>query len=212
MTLSENDPHTDALIDRARAGDENALAELFEGHRGRLRQMVDIRLDRRLRGRVDASDVLQEAYVNLSRKLDSYRTKEDLPFFLWLRLVTGECIIDLHRRHLQTAKRNADIEVALHQGPMPVTDSYSLAAQLLGKHTTASEKVMRVEAQVELQEALNRMEPIDREVIVLRSFEELSNGEAARALGVDPQVVSTRFYRAMRRLKALLEDGDVLPS
>lgn len=207
--MSENDPRIEALIERARSGDEEALAELFEGHRGRLRQMVDIRLDRRLRGRVDPSDVLQEAYVNLSHKLDSYRTKKDLPFFLWLRLVTGECLIDVHRRHLQAAKRNADLEIALQHGPMPVTDSYSLAAQLLGRHTTASEKVMKAEAQVELQNALNRMEPIDREVIVLRSFEELSNTEAASALGVDPQVVSTRYYRAIRRLRQSLEDGTV---
>lgn len=203
--LIENEPRVNALIERARAGDEKALAELFEGHRSRLRQMVDIRLDRRLRTRVDASDVLQEAYVNLARKLESYRRNEDLPFFLWLRLVTGECIIDLHRRHLQAGKRNAALEVSLHQGPMPVTDSYSLAAQLLGKNSTASEKLMRAEAQVELQEALDSMEAIDREVIVLRSLEQLSNTEAAQVLDVDPQVVSTRYYRALRRLKEILE-------
>ncbi|MGE3165412.1 MAG: sigma-70 family RNA polymerase sigma factor [Planctomycetota bacterium] len=194
----------DPVVARARRGDENALAELFERHRPRLRRMIEARLDRRLQGRVDASDVMQDAYLNLARKLDSYNERDGLPFFLWLRLVTGECLIDLHRRHLQTAKRDAKLEVAIHQGPMPQTDSYSIAAMLLGRHTTASQQLMRAEAQLELQEALNGMEPLDREILVLRHFEELSNQEAARVLDIDPSAASSRYFRALRRLKGFL--------
>lgn len=197
------DAGVEALIERARGGDEAALAELFECYRARLRRMVDLRMDRRLRGRIDASDVLQDAYLNLSRKLEGYNQREGLPFFLWLRLVTGECLVDLHRRHL-TSKRDAGLEVSLVRGPMPQTDSYSIAAQLLGKHTTTSEKLMRAEAQLELQEALDGMEPMDREILVLRHFEELSNQETARVLGIDPSAASSRYFRALRRLKQIL--------
>lgn len=201
---SSNNPETDALIERARTGDEAALAQLFESYRARLRRMVDTRMDRRLRGRVDASDVLQEAYLHLAQKLDGYVERDNMPFFLWLRLVTGECLLGLHRHHLQTKKRDAGLEVALLQGPMPTTDSYSIAAQLLGKHTTASQKLQRAEAQLELETALNEMEPIDREILVLRHFEELSATEAATVLDIEPSAASNRYYRALRRLKGIL--------
>lgn len=205
FTTSSDTPEVEALIERARNGDEAALAELFERYRSRLRRMVDMRMDRRLRGRIDASDVLQDAYLNLSTKLEGYSRRDELPFFLWLRLVTGECLIDLHRRHLQAAKRDANVEVSLHRGPMPQTDSHSIAAQLLGKHTTASQKLMRAEARLELEAAINAMEPIDREILVLRHFEELSNQETALVLNVDPTVASSRYFRALRRLKQFLD-------
>ncbi|MEM7166815.1 MAG: sigma-70 family RNA polymerase sigma factor [Planctomycetota bacterium] len=205
-TQSGNNPETDALIARARAGDEGALAELFEAYRARLRRMVDTRMDRRLRGRIDASDVLQEAYLHLAQKLEGYVERDNMSFFLWLRLVTGECLLGLHRHHLQTKKRDVGLEIALVQGPMPMTDSYSIAAQLLGKHTTASQKLMRAEAQLELEAALNGMEPIDREILVLRHFEELSASEAAAVLRIEPSAASNRYYRALRRLKRVLEE------
>ncbi len=202
-----NEPELEALIERARGGDHDALAELFQGYRQRLQRMIDLRLDRRLQGRVDSSDVLQEAYLTLSKKIDSYQTSDELPFFLWLRLVAGECLMQFHRRHLKTAMRDANMEVAIYRGPMPVTDSYSLAAQLLGKHTTASQHAMRAESKLMLQEALNEMDPIDREIIVLRHFEELSNGEVAQILEIDVSAASSRYFRAVRRLKTVMGPG-----
>lgn len=199
-----NHPEVEALIDRAITGDQAALAALFERFRARLERMVETRLDRRVRGRVDVADVLQDTYVRLSERLNAYRDRPELPFFVWLRLVTGDCLNNLHRHHLGAEKRNAGVEVSLHRGPMPVTDSVSLAQLLLGKETTASQKLVRAEAQIELQEAINALDPIDREVLALRHFEALSSLEAAQVLEIDPAAVSMRLFRALRRLKRLL--------
>src|SRR5262245_26142730 len=102
----------DDLVRRAVAGDESALAELFDRYRSRLRQMIRLRLDRRLQGRVDPSDVLQDAYIDLSQKLPEYPNRSSLPFFLWLRLVVGERLLRVHRHHLGAAMRDADREIS----------------------------------------------------------------------------------------------------
>jgi RNA polymerase sigma-70 factor, ECF subfamily len=197
----------DELLPRAAAGDTVALAALFARHRKRLRQMVRLRLDRRLQGRVDPSDVLQEAYLDLAKKVAEYvRDRAELPFYLWLRLVVGERMQRIHRQHLGAAMRDAGREVSLHRGALPQASTASLAAQLLGRFTTASEALIRAEVRLRVQEALNQMEPIDREVIALRHFEELSNSEAAQVLGITPQAASNRHLRALARLQAILKD------
>jgi RNA polymerase sigma-70 factor (ECF subfamily) len=195
---------TDDLVQRAARGEEGALAELFDGHRGRLRRMVRLRLDRRLQGRVDPSDVLQDAYLDLSRKLEEYAARPSLPFFLWLRLVVGERLLRVHRQHLGAAMRDAEREISLNRGGMPQASSASLAAQLLGRFTSASRAVLRAELQQQLQDALNEMDPIDREVIALRHFEELSNDEVAAVLGLTKGAASKRYVRAMLRLRDLV--------
>jgi RNA polymerase sigma-70 factor (ECF subfamily) len=197
---------SDALVERAAQGDGAALAELFGRYRKRLRQMVRLRLDRRLHGRVDPSDVLQEAYLDYAQKLPDYtRERPELPFYLWLRLVTGERLLRIHRHHLGTLMRDADREVSLYRGALPQASSESLAAQLLGRITTASQAVIRAEIQLQLQQALNQMDPADREIITLRHFEELSNAEAAQVLGITQQAASNRHVRAMARLKVILK-------
>src|SRR4051812_33797962 len=202
--MTGDDGTIDDLVQRAADGEEAALADLFDRHRVRLRQMVRLRLDRRLQGRVDPSDVLQDAYIDLSRKLPEYARRPSMPFFLWLRLVTGERLIRVHRQHLGAAMRDAGREISLYQGALPQASSVSLAAQLLGRFTSASRAVARAEMQVLLQEALNAMEPIDREIIALRHFEELSNDDSAAVLGLTKAAASKRYVRAMLRLKAVL--------
>lgn len=192
------------LVRRATRGDGEALAELFALHRERLRRMVRLRLDRRLQGRVDPSDVLQDAFVDLATKLPEYAGKTTIPFFLWLRMVVGERLLRVHRHHLGAAMRDAGREISIHQGPIPGASSTSLAAQLLGQMTSASRAAFRAEMQVILQDAINEMEPIDREIIALRHFEELSNDEAAAVLGLTRAAASKRHVRAMLRLKAAL--------
>jgi RNA polymerase sigma-70 factor (ECF subfamily) len=196
----------DLLIDRAAAGDTAALAELFDRYRKRLRAMVRLRMDRRLQGRVDPSDVLQEAYLDVAQQLSSYLAKPEMPFYLWLRLTTGQRLMRLHRQHLGAAAREAGREVSLHRGALPQASSVSLAAQLLGKMTSASKVVERVEIQLQLQAALNGMEEMDREIIALRNFEELSNAEAANVLGLEPSAASKRYIRAMKRLQEILKN------
>jgi RNA polymerase sigma-70 factor (ECF subfamily) len=198
---AETDPEVVALIARLRAGDEAALGELFDRHREKLRRMVLLRLDRRLGGRVSASDVLQEAYIDALKRIDHYFEKPDQPFFGWLRLVVGQRIADVHREH-QAQKRSAGREVPIHGGP---TDSACLAACLLGDLSSPSAAAGRNETYARLEEALNQMDPIDREVLALRHFEELSNTETAALLGILPAAASKRYVRALARLKEILE-------
>jgi RNA polymerase sigma-70 factor (ECF subfamily) len=202
MPDDASDP--EVLLRRALAGDGGALAVLFERHRGRLEQMVRLRLDRRLQGRLDPADVLQEAYLDVARRFPEYAADPALPFFLWLRLLTAQRLVDLHRQHLGTRMRDAGREVSLRAGAFPRASSASLAELLLGRLTSASRAAIRAETQRRVQDALNAMDAIDREVLVLRHFEMLSNEETAVVLGLKPSAASNRHLRALRRLKEVL--------
>jgi RNA polymerase sigma-70 factor (ECF subfamily) len=166
--------------------------------------MVALRLDHRLQGRFDASDVIQEAYLEASRRLADYLKQPNMPFFLWLRFITGQKLLELHRYHLGAQARDAGREVSLYRGSLPETTSAALAAQLLGHLTRPSEAAIRAETKVRLQEALNRMEPLEREVLALRHFEHLSNAETAQVLGIQESAASKRYLRALKRLKDIL--------
>src|SRR5215831_13328022 len=114
MADSPDDAQND-LLRRALAGDESALAALFDGYRDRLRRMIRLRLDRRLSGRVDSSDVLQEAYLDVRKRIAEYaRDPSSMPFHLWLRLIAGQRLTDVHRYHLGSQMRDAGMEVSLH--------------------------------------------------------------------------------------------------
>src|SRR3954453_12721278 len=193
------------LLTRALAGDEPAFATLFDTHRDRLRRLVRLRLDRRLSGRVASDDVLQDAYLEARRRLPEYaRDPQAMPFHLWLRLVTGQKLTDLHRHHLGAQARDAGMEVSLHRGAFPQASSVLVAAQLLGKMTSPSRAAIRAEHKLILQEALNGMDPIDREVLTLRHFEHLGNDEIALMLGLTKKAASNRYVRALKRLKEVL--------
>src|SRR5438552_10147951 len=203
MTTPE--PDEADLLQRAKGGDQHALAALFARYRDRLRKMVRLRLDRRMAGRIDASDVLQDAYLDVARRFPEYAAAPTVPFYLWLRALAGQRLVDLHRRHLGAQMRNAGQEVSLYRGALPAASSASLAQPLLAGLTSPTQAAVRAEMQVRLQEALNSMDPIDREVVVLRHFEELTNVEAAEVLGIETSAASKRYIRALRRLKAILD-------
>jgi RNA polymerase sigma-70 factor (ECF subfamily) len=192
------------LLQRAAAGDQAAVNELFRLYRDRLRAMVRLRLNRRLQGRVDPSDVLQEAYLEVCQHFADYVRAPTLPFFLWLRHITGQKLIAVHRQHLGAQLRDADREVSLYRGALPQASSASLAAHLLGRFTSASQAAIRAEVQMRVQEALNSMSPLDREILALRHFELLNNGETALVLGIKKSAASNRYVRALERLKDLL--------
>lgn len=202
--MNKNSVDSDYLLEHARAGDQAALSELFARHRARLRRMVELRMDRRLQSRIDASDVVQEAYVEAVRRLDEYLRRPDYPLFLWLRLLVGERLLKLHRHHLGTRMRDADLEISIYRGGLPAATSAALAAQLLGKHTSPTQAAVRAERMLRLQEALNSLDPIDREVLSLRHFEDLSLAETARALEIQEAAAAKRYIRALKRLKAVL--------
>ncbi len=179
--------------------------EFLSAHRDRLRRMVAIRLDHRLRGRIDPSDVIQEAFLEATERRPEYdRQSDPMSPFLWLRFLTLQRLQIVHRRQLGTKARNARREVSIHGGAYPAASSAALAARLLGRDTRASEVAIRSERKRQLQEALDRMDLIDREVLVLRHFEQLSNGECARVLGLSETASTKRYLRALGRLKEML--------
>jgi RNA polymerase sigma-70 factor (ECF subfamily) len=204
IIMSDSDENA-ALVEKAVAGDEAAFRELFDQYRERLKRMVRLRLSRRLQGRVDDSDVLQESYLDVARRLPEYAEKPGLPFFLWLRHMTRLKLTEVHRRHLGTDMRDADREVSLHRGSLPEADSVSLAAQLLGQLTTPSQAAVKAETRIFVQEALNAMDPVDREVLALKHFEQLSVSEIAQTLGMSKAGAGSRYLRAVKRLREILE-------
>jgi RNA polymerase sigma-70 factor (ECF subfamily) len=200
-----NEPSdTGQLVDRLRAGDRQALTDLFQRHRGRLRRMVELRMDARLQGRVDASDVLQDAFLDVATQFDAFLGESSLPVFLWLRLVVSQRLSIYHRRHLGTKMRDVSQEVSLYRDPLPQASSAALASLLLGRLTSPSNAAIRAERVLRVQEALNALDPLDREVIALRQFEELSRAESAQVLGITEEAGAKRYMRALRRLKAVL--------
>jgi RNA polymerase sigma-70 factor (ECF subfamily) len=163
-----------------------------------------MRLSRRLQGRVDDADVLQEAFLDVARRLPEYTADPKLPFYLWLRHMTGLKLTEIHRRHLGAQLRDADREVTLHRGGLPEPDSISLAAHLLGQFTTPSQAAIKAETRLMVQDALNSMEPVDREVLALKHFEQLSTSEIAEVLGMSKAGAGSRYLRAIKRLKDIL--------
>jgi RNA polymerase sigma-70 factor (ECF subfamily) len=192
--------------ERLRAEGPAAMGMVFANHRERLRRMVEMRMDHRVRARVDPSDVLQEAYVDAADRLEAYLQKPDLPLFLWLRLVVGERLLKVHRYHLGTQMREVGREVTLLRGASPAASSAAIAAQLLGKFTSPTQAAVRAERMLRLQDALNALDPVDREIVSLRHFEELTHVEAARALDIEPGAAAMRYFRALKRLKDILAD------
>src|SRR5262249_45696716 len=154
------DPDEADLLQRAKGGDQQALAALFARYRDRLRKMVRLRLDRRMAGRIDPSDVLQDAYLDVARRFPEYAAAPVVPFYLWLRALAGQRLVDLHRRHLGAQMRDAGQEVSLCRGALPAASSASLAQQLLAGLTSPTQAAIRAEMQMRLQEALNSMDPI----------------------------------------------------
>jgi RNA polymerase sigma-70 factor (ECF subfamily) len=204
--MDNNSTDTVALIERARAGDRAALDEIFTRHRSRLRRMVEMRLDWRLHARLDASDVIQEAYLEIAGRLDEYLKNPGLPLFLWMRLVVGERLLKLHRHHLGAQMRDAGREVSLYREALPAASSAALAAQLLGKQTSPTQAVLRAERMLRVQEAINALDAMDREVLSLRHFEELTRLETAQVLGIEEGTAAKRYIRALKRLKTVLAD------
>lgn len=192
-------------VRRAVDGDARAWDDLLADHRGRLRRMVALRLDRRLLARLDPSDVVQEVCVEALAGLAEFQRRKEMPFFLWMRWLTGIKLATLHRKHLGYQVRDAGREVCLDHGALPEATSAAIAAQLLGRETSASALAMRLERKVRIEEAIDAMDPIDREVLVLRHFEELTNAEVARTLGIPQATSSKRYIRALRRLKEALQ-------
>jgi RNA polymerase sigma-70 factor, ECF subfamily len=189
---------------RLRDGDPEALAELFSRERERLWRLIQFRLAEPLRGRLGPDDVLQEAYLAASQRLKHYADSPATSPFIWLRMIVNQTLIDLHRQHLGAQRRDAGRELSLDGAPYSQATSASVAIQLVGAFTSPSKAAARADNLSLVQAAIEQMDPIDREVLALRHFEELTNSEVAEALGIEQKAASIRYVRALRRLKEIL--------
>jgi RNA polymerase sigma-70 factor (ECF subfamily) len=210
MTPSPLNPITDEqLRQKIVEGQDQALGEALALHRDRLRTGVLFRMDRRLRGRLDPEDILQESYLQAASRLEHFRqTVRETPdssLFVWLRLIVNQTLVDAHRRHLGAQARDAGREVRRGPSRNGAATSVSLVDCLLGHLTSPSQAAMRAELGAKLQEAIATMSENDQEVIALRHFEQLSNGETAQTLGIEEKAASIRYVRAIKRLKEVLE-------
>lgn len=195
---------TPAQVDRAARGSVEALAELFALYRPRLWRMVRFRLHPRLQGRVDADDVLQEAWLKAADRVEYFRRDATRSPFVWFRLVVTQTLIELHRRHVRAEKRSATREVSIDSGFSGDETSSAMAFHLSGHLTSPSHAAMRAETARQINVALEGLSDIDREVLALRHFEELTNRETALVLGMTEQAASARYVRALARLQAVL--------
>jgi RNA polymerase sigma-70 factor (ECF subfamily) len=204
--MTRLEPDTDQLLDHASHGDDSARQQLLTRHRARLRAMVAARLDRRLAARLDPSDIVQEALAEAARRLDDYLRRRPLPFYPWLRQLAWDRLVKQHGAHLARAKRSVRRE---EPGVLGLSDESvaELAHRLASSASSPSRHALRVELQVRVRAALARLSEADREVLVLRYLEQLPLREVAAVLGVGESAVKMRHFRALERLRALLEAG-----
>jgi RNA polymerase sigma-70 factor, ECF subfamily len=192
------------LLAQVRAGDETALGLLFELERPRLMRMVELRLEPSLRRRLDPLDVVQEAWLDAVKRFPSWCKQLELPFHVWLRLVTGQALTQAHRRHLGAHMRDAQREAGAPES-RPSISAIHIAEAFVTSATTPTRAVQRDELRARVLAALEELDQMDREIVALRHFEGLSNEEAALELQIEPAAASKRFLRALVRLKPALQ-------
>jgi RNA polymerase sigma-70 factor (ECF subfamily) len=197
---------TDILLGhQGLAGRRQLLARLFMGHRERLKRLVELRLNERLKRRIDPSDVVQDVFIEASRRLPEYLEDPPMPLYSWLRRLTAQRLLDIHRYHLKARGRDARREVAIEGEAMPPASSAVMAERLAAPGPSPSETAAHREAKERVLAILEAMKEIDREILALRHFEDLSLAEAAGLLGVTEETASKRYFRALRRLRKSLE-------
>jgi RNA polymerase sigma-70 factor (ECF subfamily) len=196
--------NTQELLDQVRQGHNDAVEQLLARHREPLRRMIDLRMDPAIAQRLDASDVVQDVLLEASRRLQDFLSNPTMPFHLWLRHIAKDHVIDAHRRHHQAQKRGVNREQPLAPRDWADRSSLELAAQLLDHELTPASAAMQHELVRRLEDALTQLEEDDREVILMRHHEQLSNQEVAAALDLSEAAASMRYLRAVRRLRDLL--------
>jgi RNA polymerase sigma-70 factor (ECF subfamily) len=202
-----NSTETQELLDQVRRNEAGAVDRLLARHREPVRRMIDLRLDPAIAARLDASDVVQEVLIEASRRLTDYLRDGTMPFHLWLRHLAQDHLIDAHRRHRQAQKRGVDREQPIVPAAFADRSSIELAAQFLDPELTPASAAMQQELQRRLHAAITQLNDDDRDIILMRHFEQLSNQEVALLLKLTEAASSMRYLRALRRLRALLVPG-----
>ncbi len=200
-------PRTQELLDQAQKGEPNAVDQLLDAHREPLRRMIGLRLDPALAARLDASDVVQDVLLEAHKRLSDYLRNPVMPFHLWLRHIAKDHVIDAHRRHRQAQRRSLDREQPIMPAVLADHSSYELAGQILDQEPTPASAAIRQELQRRLDVAIAALDDDDREVILMRHSEQLSNQEVATMLGLTEAAASMRYLRAVRRLRTELLPG-----
>ncbi len=203
MLFDESQDHEE-FLNRLKRDPEGVLAESYSQYRDRLWRIVSFRMDHRLLGRVDADDILQEAYLDAATRIEHYLNDPATSFFVWLRTIVGQTLIDVHRRHLGAQKRDVRREAKARHRVFSASTSFQIADVLLGNLTSPSQAALKEELSVQLHRALETLNDLDREILVLRHFEELTNLEAAEVLEIEPKATSMRYFRALTRLRSVL--------
>lgn len=211
--MNNQDSHADpenewSLLASDRSEQSADWTEIMLRHRDRLRRMVDVRMHPRLQGRVDASDVIQETFIEAARVLKNGQQNQDIPVYLWLRRLANQKLIQAHRQHLQAVGRDARREQA--QVAEPQASSVSIARYLIGNFTSPSLQAIRQERESMLQRGLEQLEPLDREVLALRHFEQLSGPESAEILGISHDAVKKRYIRALEKLQRIMAQQEMV--
>ena len=196
---------TEELLDGAKAGDADAVERLLDRHRIAIHRLIEMRLDRRIQQRVDASDIVQEVMIEANRRLKTYLESPSLPFHLWLRQMAKDRIIDAHRRHRGSVKRSVDREQGMVAPAVTDRSTIEFVAQLCDQEMTPAAAATMHELQKRFTAAIDQLDEGDREIVVMRHFEQLSNQDVANALGLSQPAASMRYLRAIRRLRQLLD-------
>ena len=199
--MTETESSVEELVELAASGHPDALGDLLQSFRDQLVRIISFRMDPRLRGRLDADDIVQDAFIEATERFEAYVAKPDMPFFLWLRFITVQKLFQMHRRHLGVKSRDAGREISIYSSPCPQATSAVLAAHLLGKQTSPSLAAMRAETTNRVEKALNSMNEVDREILALRRFEKLKNDQVAKLLNISKTAASNRYIRALERLQ-----------
>lgn len=200
------DPDTDELVRRVAEGETAAISRLLDRHRQRLRRMVGVRMDPRLAVRVDPSDVVQETLLEALRRLPAYVDERPIAFYPWLRQIAWNRLIDLHRRHILAGNRAVDREVSIDLPPSSQS-LHRLAQRFLSREPSPAARIVRHELQRRVREAIERLAPEFREVLVLRHIEQLEVAEIADVLGVAEGTVKSRHFRALAKMREALDEG-----
>lgn len=204
-----NDDQTETLLSAARAGDADAVNRLLAKHRGPVRRLVEMRLDRKVQQRVDVSDVVQDVMIEASGRLAKYLDDPAMAFHLWLRQIAWDRIIDTYRRHRVSAKRSMDREQPMSVPAGADHSTMELAVQLCDPGLTPAAAATQREIADKVEAVIELLNDQDREIILMRHYEHLSNLEIAEVLNLNPPAASMRYLRALRRLRELLEGNDV---
>lgn len=200
-----NSSETQELLRDAETGNATAINALLNRHRDALRRMIDLRMDNALQRRVDASDIVQDVMVEANRRLAQYLQDPAMPFHLWLRNMAKDRLIDAHRRHRVAVRRSLDREQPLTTAPGADQSTLDLAAQLCDPALTPAAAALRQELALKFHQAIAQLSEPDREVILMRHFEQLTNQEVAETLTLSEAAASMRYLRAIKRLRAVLQ-------